>query len=381
MLNQKLDRVKIKFLMDIKSAFIASCLFDVAISIDKDTPTACITTTELKFGEDFIRDMEDPPLLGLLAHEIWHNVLGHNARVNDIVTTYGEDSFQLEAWQIATDVAVNTILEDADYTLPEGGVMFSSVSPKYPKLKRGMSAEEIYSILLEDPTKMPSMPQSGDLGGKGEGDTRSTDRILQDAEHKAMSVSQEVGIGSLPSYLQTRISELMNPPIPWQTHLMHLANSISQTDYSYLRPNYRHLEEGVIIPSLYEPCVDDINLYVDTSGSIYGDIGKLISAINALRIQLNPQLIRITSWDTQLHNVQEFDESRVLTDYVVEGGGGTIIDPVLERIIANNETISIILTDGAFNYPNLHVNGHLFWLHYGDYLFNPPQGTVIKYVE
>lgn len=134
-----------------------------------------------------VRGLTDPKFLGLILHELLHIVFMHEGRRN------GRDR---ELWNYACDYAVNSVIvDDMGYEIPDGGC--------YDIKYRGLSAEDIYDLLLEEEQQAASQqqqqqqgdPQIGEGAGDGQGDSDSQDQDGQDGSGQNPGKQQQPGKG------------------------------------------------------------------------------------------------------------------------------------------------------------------------------------------
>jgi predicted metal-dependent peptidase len=79
---------------------------------------------------EFVQTLTEDEVIGVLAHEVMHCVLGHIDR---------RGTRNQEIWNIAIDFATNLMLFDAGVNLPRTGLL--------DRAYRGMTAQDIYSAL------------------------------------------------------------------------------------------------------------------------------------------------------------------------------------------------------------------------------------------
>ncbi len=85
---------------------------------------------DVYFNPSFVDGLSMDELVGVLAHEVMHPACNHHTLRG------GRDA---ERWNIAADYAINPVLIDNGFTLPEGALLDPACS--------GLSAEAIYNRL------------------------------------------------------------------------------------------------------------------------------------------------------------------------------------------------------------------------------------------
>ena len=220
-------------------------------------------------GGDFITDV-DWSSWGTLAHEVMHPALQHHTRRGD------RDQ---KRWNMACDYAINPMLIDAGLALPKDVLLDARFT--------GMSAEEIYNRLdLEyegssegesqqnasaDPTSedaakgkqggeeasnQPIAPESP--GGIGQVldaaeavDSPSIDeqkREWQIAVQQAENVARPAG--KMPAGAKRSLEAAREASVDWREFLRRAWSETIPADYSWVRPNRRHIWAGLYLPGV-----------------------------------------------------------------------------------------------------------------------------------
>ena len=90
----------------------------------------------IRFNEEFVLTLTNPQLKAVLCHEILHLALLHFVR---------QATRDRKVWNIATDLEINGYLAENNFSLPSAALI-------PPQDKRGLSAEDWYKKLLENPS-------------------------------------------------------------------------------------------------------------------------------------------------------------------------------------------------------------------------------------
>jgi predicted metal-dependent peptidase len=110
--------------------FFAALALKLRLREDKACPTMWTDGLDLGFNPEYVHTMPLDKVTGMQAHEIMHLVCQHHTRRN------GRDP---GLWNKACDYAINAILLDAGFSLPQGYLD----DPEY----WGKSVDDIYSVL------------------------------------------------------------------------------------------------------------------------------------------------------------------------------------------------------------------------------------------
>lgn len=114
------------------------------------TATAATDGRRLVLNPDFFCKLSEDQRIGLLAHETSHPALGHPFR---------RGGREADLWNQAADHAINLMLIDTGFQLPEGGCY----DPRF----KGLGAERIYEILKKERDDAVAQGQPAKAGKPG----------------------------------------------------------------------------------------------------------------------------------------------------------------------------------------------------------------------
>ena len=127
-------------------------------------------------------------------------------------------------------------------------------------------------------------------------------------------------------------------------HLSHIKKNISSHIFGNIkektitRPNRRGIE-GLKGKKKHG---NNINLLLDTSGSMSGLVEKVLNYVYREDISIN-----LIECDTIVTHVKKMKSGKELSRTPIVGGGGTQIQPAIDYIVKNlNNTATVICTDG-----------------------------------
>ena len=155
--------------------------------------------------------------------------------------------------------------------------------------------------------------------GKAEHEREWTTRIKQTA---AIAKTQS---GTMPGYIRRMIEEMDNPREDWRRELRKFTDQSVHKDYSWERPNRRHLWRGLILPGLVSDRPAHVALIIDSSGSVYDGKPQEMFASEVQSILNDGAVDKITVIfaDTRVASEPVTYEAGDLIDLEVRGGGGT----------------------------------------------------------
>ena len=334
----------------------------------------------------------------VLAHEAMHCALSHFARRNHR---------QKHRWDVACDYAVNMILDEERMAPPDNALMSASY--------RGLTAEEIYPLLHEDP---PEETQDTHLfdnnppeGGEGEpeeqerqdgqGQEQDGDSEPNDGEGNSESSQTDQGearqasespqppppadpdkldeqwksrlaaaaqaarqAGKLSQSLMRFVDDLLAPQLPWRALLARYMMNAARDDYSFQRTSRR--EGEALMPRLYSQGVR-VAVALDTSGSVTREeLQAFLSEIDALKAQVRADVI-LHACDDKLDPAGPWKyalwEAMDLPDQI-SGGGGTDFRPVFDWLQReqSNPDLLVYFTDAEGRFPEREPAFPVVWL-------------------
>jgi predicted metal-dependent peptidase len=358
-LEQRLGRAYAR--MNLHEPFRGAVFSPIPYSIG-DKGTAWVDGTRAYYGREFCDKLTDDELLFVVLHEATHVIFEH---------MYRRDGRDARLWNIATDAVINADLMRQRYTMPKGGVAISWVTPDH-------DAEAVYNRLKRNPPPPPpdgdggqsgDSDESGDSGSGGGGDkpdaergqtggggwdgtgdcpdaptnegagrTETTARIM--AAARALKAA-----GMADSLVNRALETLGKPVVPWQDTLADYMHSHIREGYSYRRFSRRALCRGQYLPGRYSDAVGGIVIGFDTSGSIsQADAEQIAAEITAICSVVEPEWVEVVHCDTKVRHIERFDRGDDIT-LKPKGGGGTALQPVLNRVqqLADDENVELLI--------------------------------------
>jgi len=352
-------------------AFLSSLMLGMRFSWTKDLPTAATDGKELLINPDFWMDKcDEHTRKGLIAHEVFHGALLH---------TFRRGTRDPKIWNYACDYIVNDMCLALGLQLPPTDL----INKKYS----GWTTEAVYDDLVKNNPPPPQTSYGDDIldGSDSSGTNQAeVEGMVAQAHQTAKMLSNSTEAGYASSELNRLMKELFEPVLPWNKLLRKFATVFKREDYSTKRFNRRFMPR-FYLPTLYSEAFPDINVYIDTSGSVSDkDFTSFLSECQGIRKMLKPKKMRFYSWDTALYDPQVLTKSEPIVKVKMKGGGGTEVKPVLEDIAEIKPEISIIFTDGYFSKRTKEMEEaakatNLLWLIYDNPNWNTKHGTVIHF--
>jgi predicted metal-dependent peptidase len=363
---KEVDRAKLALMDRPSTTFYSSFLSMLNIRISREIPTAATDGLKIIYNPDFLEKITRPQLLGLTLHEVEHVVNGHCDYA--VYENYCHDTLN-----IAQDHYINLRLLDMGYELPPGGYH----DPQF----KGLSSMEIYHKLIKN-GKPQIKPELKDILRPPSGMTpeEHAERVLGNIVKAVILAEQSNDHGSVPGHLRRNLDDILSPKLPWTTILQQYLTEYVSEDYSMRRPNKRFM------PAWYLPRIEGeglghLVLGCDVSGSMSeAMISEIWSEYSYIFETMNPKSAHIMTFDTKVHLDKTYEQGDFIPEFELEGGGGTIVQPLLDAIKEEDPAFAIIFTDGYFSAPNMaDIDSDIFWIIIGNPQFTAPKGTVIHF--
>ncbi len=338
----RIQKARTTLLLD--HPFFGTLLFRLGGKASRSVATMATDGVSLFYNPEFVDTLNAAELAGVLAHEVMHPALQHHTRRGDRDHT---------RWNVACDYAINPILLDAGLTLPKDVLIDNRF--------RGMSAERIYNLIEEDeehdgssgqrdsqpgtgsgspdndsPQKddgsaVPSVPSTP--GGVGqvldapapeEGDSTS---IAEQAREWQIAVEQAETVakvaGKLPGGAVRALEAAQAAKVDWRELLRRAWSDTIPADYSWTRPNRRHVWAGLYLPGITSEGVGEIAIAVDCSGSVNSrQLGLFEAEVRSILAGQRPRLVHVLYFDVAVQRVEMYEAGQPVSLSPV-GGGGT----------------------------------------------------------
>ncbi len=340
---------------------------------DPTCKTLWVDGRSLGYNPEFAAEQSTTKLKASIAHAVMHCACGHPWR---------RDLRDAGQWNTACDKAVNPILRDAGFALPDGAIIDSTVE--------GKSAEWIYDRMPEPDEKEDGGGASGDDGGSDgggawegvptepdmghqcdegahsmgepepspQGEVR--DAPPEAAEENVTEVDWNIAVqhtarvaaaqGKLPAGAARFAEGAAKPTIDWRSALRRFVSEVTASDYTWTRPNPRYIARGLYMPKLHAEEMGPMVIAIDTSGSIDSVLlGQFADEVRAIIDEANPVRVHVMYCDAKLQRTDTFEREDLVGFDSLDpvGGGGTSFTPVFDAIEAMDEppVCAVYLTD------------------------------------
>lgn len=380
--EQRLSKAHVGLMSNLDTVAFSGVLMFGESSISDEIPTAGTNGKDTLYGREFVRNLTDPQLRAVVLHENLHKMYRHfltwkplydkgiyAVSKNDAT---GEE-IKCNLANVAADLVINLQIKDIQ-TATSGFVELpphACVDEKY----RDMDTGQVFrQICLENPPQQNG-GGGGDGGGEGDNDCKMPGSGRgqfdeHDWEHGAGMTDQQkadlsaaidgairqgaILAGKAKGNVPRGFDELMEAQVRWEDQLRDFVmETCKGSDMStFRRPNRRHLQHDIYMPTSISETLQSLMGAIDTSGSIYGAVlNAFVSEFAAAVRSVNPDRTDLVYWDTQVagHETYGKDEADLLISSTKpKGGGGTSPGCVGKYINDNNikPQCVIFLTDG-----------------------------------
>ena len=337
----------------------------------------------LFWNPDFVASITDEELRAVLAHEAMHVAT---------LTFYREKNRNPQLWNVATDIAINHILVESGFSLPDMALIPENGNIEIPELGVSfnvseMGAEEIYEKLeqkIKDKCNIASFDSHlrGDSDGQGgntgeesgvDKDGNKVDKMSnQENEGKwkqvfTNSVAYAKDRGTLSGSLSRLCDQLLEPKLNWKQLLNQFITRDLPFNYSMSRPSRKFISTGIYQPITVKENLE-VMIGIDVSGSIseeeYRDFCSEVVGICNGFSQIKA---RVMFWSTEVDEKNDIeidnDADLIATLNDVNSTGGTELSCVAKYIEKKGYTtrLFVCLTDGYVeNHPRLPEGTNLF---------------------
>ena len=321
---------------------------------------------EMLYNPKFFADLTDLQRADILKHEFYHVLFEH-------VTGRMPDGVNLKLWNIATDLAINSHLNN----LPEGGLIPGEKDTPFEHLPRGESAEWYMANMPQfdnDKGDNQSGPSSSESQGQGDsgGDPSDNDsqsdgipdtlddhsgwqecsqevkdmakeRLKEVVRKAAEEASASNRWGSVSQETRKKVMKMLETKVDWRKVLRYFVKSSQRANRSssIKRINRRY---AYVHPGRKSNRVARVAVSVDQSGSVddkmlamfFAELNKLAQIAEFVVIPFDTRVdeSKVFTWKKGQTKLPE----RVLQ-------GGTCFDAPTEYVNSNGFDGHIVLTD------------------------------------
>jgi predicted metal-dependent peptidase len=351
-IGKKITKARIKLFFD--HPFYGNLTMGMKLIDATETswcPTAAVDGRNIYYNRNFFADLSLQEVVFVLCHEVLHVALDHLGR---------RGHRDPQWWNMSTDYVINDMLiKDKIGTMPTKpvedpaekarGHTSQRVGLHNPKYS-GWNSEKVYEDLEKRKVKKEltldvhlelgndGSKKKGGGGGDRPGDGKTSgpgieisedelDQIREEMQARVIQAAQAAhAAGKLPASIGRLIAELTEPVINWRELLRETVQSCLTDDFTWNKPNRRHMYNGIFMPTLRKDETVDVAVALDMSGSMTDDMVRdCLSEVYGLVTSYADFQLSVVCFDTEAYNYQVFTPDSIddLLTYEAKGGGGT----------------------------------------------------------
>lgn len=334
------------------------------------------------YNPEWTSRLEDAELCGVLAHEVLHVLLEHPDR---------RASREPELWNAACDYAINALLREQGFQLPEGGLYLPAFA--------GLPAERIYEKLIQFPDlasqlrRPPTGPYDtrgvhdhdesdspGDVPGAGpdlldpndprvrplrDTDTPDAAQRAELCEELRRAAASKLH-GNAAAWMAQECSAAEASRVDWRAILRQWLSERIKSDWSLWPCSKKHVHRGLFLPSSGIQAPGHVVFVIDTSGSMNDHtLSQIIEELRAFR-ETFPSQLTVIQADAVIQRIQSFDEldgTEIPERMTLHGRGGTDFRPAFDWVEEHApQAVIVYATDGFGAFPKVSTGRATIWI-------------------
>ncbi len=405
----KFDLLNIKNKLLVKYPFFGTIITNVSYKVDNTIDTAATNGFDVFYNEEFMDKLTEDEQVFILAHEICHIAFNHMDRL---------ENKDMDVWNFVTDAVINAFLHEDGLPLVEGVIDVPWASE--------YNSEELYEVFYKNKQLFQKLLDKLNKDGKennnggssfghdsharwGQGkkkekqasseeekqEERRKKRIEneqeafnEDGEKESFKKNNETKKDKLEKMKEEIRDNQMSRqagkgPSTYLRKLGEIGISKGLIDWRYILRDcitfdldwsYKNaqIEDGILRANLEETPMAEVEIVLDTSGSIDEELLKTFLR-ECKNIMLNAK-VKVGCFDTKFYGFNIIRNEMDINNLNYQGGGGTDFDVAagaFTRRVANK----IIFTDGWAEMPKNPPK--IIWVVIGDHTIKPDNGKVI----
>lgn len=346
----------------------------------KDTYLMATNGVVLKYNDDNCAKLPLQEVVFVLMHEVLHKWMSHPSRYKAVCNQL--DTSQREQWQIAADLAVNSLLYQQGETLPKTIGCIIPEGDGFEHLPHGKTAEWYFSKIKDDTT---DDGHSDEIGGDliPSDEASEVEQLQEVGVSVASAKGQHAGRKSTDVIAKVLDDMLAPPKLNYKAILRrYLTETASHRVRSFSREN-RRSDGEFILPSykkgkdLCKTCV-----VMDTSGSMDELCQDVLYECVGFAEQYPNTAIEVVMCDTEVravHTLRSKADVQKLLKAPFMGGGGTDMTHAFKHAVREKAKLILCLTDMEMSFPK-NPKIPVVWLAFRNsyYAGKPSYGDVVK---
>lgn len=369
-----LSKAKISVMMDARLVFFSVLMMNMRYAWHLGIPTAATDGRTIYINPIAYALLTPGQRVSRLMHEVMHVALSHLKR---------RGTRDASKWNRACDYYINLMLTDQG---------FEKISTwLWDEKYRGMSAEQIYDLLPDEPElgweiDLMPIPQDDDEPFHPDQHQYAMDQLIVQAAMQAQKSNCTTGI---PSSISFYLDALLHPKLRWDIVLKRWFGQYIKKGYTWKKPSKRYEQ---YMPSRGKPSLDEAAFATDISVSVSDkDYQVIVSEVGGVLDRMKPKFIHYIQFSEIITSINKVKTVNELKAIKFKGRGGTDVNDLFNWAEKNQPKVLVILTDGGFYWPREGGDPHdedakfiqpscdMVWLIHNNPQWTAPYGKVIHY--
>lgn len=337
-----INKCKLTLLSKPHSAFLSSMLYNLKITEDSKVKTIALAThtevNQLLLNPIWFNALPLEHQLSSLMHIVLHYALQHDLR---------RGLREPKLYQKACDEVCNNMLEDMNYSLPEGETANKRFKDKaleavYQYLEAEHKGEANNKGLNNSILGYEDSPLGSDLidtmAEQGTDKQRDVSvQVKRNMEVLTANMAEEAqlnkSIGDTQEAFKSLFNEIQDGKLDWRTILASQLDELTARDLSYIHFNRRYLPYDLYLPDTSGiASIELITLAFDISGSVSKEeVKAFLNEIRKIKQDIEPEKLRIITFNTKIQEIIDIDKEDEFDDIYMKTGGGTNLAPVFKH--------------------------------------------------
>lgn len=366
--------------------FHGNLLQELDIIFNTQIPTAALYFNQkslkyvIELNPEYFKKISLPERIAVLKHEVLHFLNGHLFRF----FTPAHDPKERKLSNIACDMSVNQYINN----MPEGSIdvnKWKEYGINKP-IAKFQTADYYLDVLKKTTQPPPEEKQNGPGEKSDEGSSSNWEEYKKyvpfddhnweeggEDQQMTMEAAKELmkrtmektnfAYGLTPGYIDDFfkiVDEKLNK-INYKHYLKwcikkHLSSHDRKSTWN--KPNKRYYNYS---PGTKNDSVPFLNVYMDTSGSIsYREMDEFYQTLKGW-LQNSGKKCNLILWHTDIYLQKKFSLVNTFDTLNIQQGG-TDVSKVLEHIEKHNPDLSLILTDGEYEFSTMKPKNQIIWI-------------------
>ena len=345
--------------------FYANLLLNSEIIWTETIPTGATDGKDILLNPNYIEEITNHELIGLLCHEVLHKAFLHALRLKER---------NPKIYNYACDYVINPIVKSSGIQLPKGAL--------YKEEYAHMTAEAVYNLL-----KKKNKEEFGDapehlvpLPNLSDSEARQLEQNAKQELAAASTIAEQAG--KLPGAIKKMIGDILDPKVDWREQLRaHVQKAMGHEHQTWNRFNKRFIGQDIYLPSTFGEETPPLVIMIDVSGSIFSQkalFEEFTAEINAIIEDTSPEEVHVIYTDTKIQGHDIFPQGDEFKPNL-KGNGGTDFTKFFNYVIEQDIQASTIIC-----FTDLYASGlpteydiPITWVVYGNKRPDAPLGDVI----